>query len=163
NRFRSGGPNYGGGRGKGQKQAVHHSRDLMRLLEHQAKRLLTGFGLRFTEPRLVVSATEVAAVVTELGTPIVLKVQVPCGGRGKTGGVRFAHTAPEAERAASEMLGSKYQGYKASCIGIEPKVAFRRELYAAVTWDCESKVPLALLSTEGGIDIEHSRAGAVQK
>ena len=62
----------------------------MRLLEHQSKKLLSNFGLVFTESTPVGSMGEVRATVGRVGLPVVLKAQTPFGGRRHAGAVKFA-------------------------------------------------------------------------
>lgn len=129
----------------------------MKLLEHQAKKLLTGFGLRFTEARLATSPAEAGKAAAELGMPVVLKAQVPFGGRGKAGAVKFVSGAEDAERAAQELIGHEFRGHTVTCVSIEPRVVFVRELYVGITWDTAAKLPVAILSAAGGIAVEDSR------
>lgn len=126
----------------------------MRLLEHQSKRLLSGFGLSFTEARLADSAPAAAEAAAQLGGQVVLKAQVPFGGRGKAGAVKFASTRDEAQIAAQELLGMEIRGVRVTAVSVEPKLNFERELYAGVTWDTSAKQPVALLSAAGGIHVE---------
>ena len=55
----------------------------MRLLEYQSKKLLSSFGLVFTESTPVNSMGEVRQTVERVGLPVVLKAQTPFGGRGE--------------------------------------------------------------------------------
>ena len=55
----------------------------MRLLEHQSKKLLSNFGLVFTESTPVNSMGAVRATVERIGLPVVLKAQPPFGKRMK--------------------------------------------------------------------------------
>ena len=54
----------------------------MRLLEHQSKKLLSNFGLVFTESTPIDSMGEVRGTIERVGLPAVLKAQTPFGGRG---------------------------------------------------------------------------------
>ncbi len=128
----------------------------MRLLEHQSKKLLSSFGLRFTEAVVVETPAAAAAEVERLRTPVVLKAQVPFGGRGKTGAIKFADTAEQAHCAARELLGMQLRGHQVACISVEPKVTFARELYVATAWDTTARLPVALLSVAGGVEVENS-------
>ncbi len=128
----------------------------MRLLEHQSKKLLSSFSLRFTEPVLVDTAAAAAVEAERLRNPVALKAQVPFGGRGKAGAVKFAETAEQAHGAARELLGMELRGQKVACISVEPKVAFTREFYVGIAWDTTAKLPVALLSVAGGVEVEAS-------
>ncbi|MBI2927098.1 MAG: acetate--CoA ligase family protein [Verrucomicrobia bacterium] len=133
------------------------------MLEHQSKKLLASFDLRFTEAVLVDTTAAAAAEAERAKTPVVLKAQVPFGGRGKAGAVKFAETAEQAHRAASELLGMDLRGQKVACISVEPKVAFAREFYVGIAWDTAAKLPVALLSVAGGVEVEASSSPQLAK
>ncbi|MCZ6677478.1 MAG: succinate--CoA ligase [Candidatus Poribacteria bacterium] len=130
----------------------------MRLLEYQSKKLLSGFGLIFTKPTVVESVQEAQAAVARIGLPAVLKAQVPFGGRGKAGAVKFAETVDAAVTAAKALLGVDLRGTKVNAISIEPKLDFDQALYVGIAWDTVEKSPIALLSLSGGVDVESSPA-----
>jgi len=135
----------------------------MRLLEYQAKRLLATFGLRFTEGRLVDSPAAAAEAVTILGKPAVLKAQVPFGGRGQAGAVKFADDPEQARRAAEELFNLQFRGHKVTSVSVETKVTFVREFYAGITWDTAARLPVAIFSVAGGVTVEDSRGGDLQQ
>lgn len=128
----------------------------MRLLEHQAKKLIAGFGLALTQPGLATSSDAAAEAVRKLGGPCVLKAQVPFGGRGKAGAIRFAETPDDARREAGELFAMKLRGAAVTSVSVEEKLAFAREFYAGVAWDTQAKLPVALLGVAGGVDVERS-------
>ena len=133
----------------------------MRLLEHQSKKLLSNFGLVFTESTPVSSMGEVQAVVERVGLPAVLKAQTPFGGRGNIGAVRFAETVDQAVTAADTLIGMDLRGTTVDVISIEPKLNYERELYVGITWDTVAKLPVALLSLAGGVDVESAQSNQV--
>ena len=133
----------------------------MRLLEHQSKKLLSNFGLVFTEPTPVESMGEVRAVVKRVGLPAVLKAQTPFGGRGNAGAVRFVETVDQAVTAAEVLFGMDLRGTTIEAISIEAKVNYDREFYVGITWDTVAKLPVALLSVAGGVEVESSQSDQV--
>ncbi|HVF10223.1 MAG TPA: ATP-grasp domain-containing protein [Abditibacteriaceae bacterium] len=135
----------------------------MRLLEHQSKELLASFGLNFTQSIVVDSAVAAREAVVQLGSPAVLKAQVPFGGRGKAGAVLFVENDREAEAAARQLLGREVRGVRVEKISIEPKLSFARELYLGATWDTATKLPVALLSAAGGVDVESSQGNIARR
>ncbi len=135
----------------------------MRLLEHQSKNLLSNFGLVFTEPTPVESMGEVRAAVERVGLPAALKAQTPFGGRGNIGAVRFAETVDQAVTAAEVLLGMDVRGTTVEVISIEPKLNYEREFYVGITWDTVAKLPVALLSLAGGVDVESARSDQVAR
>jgi succinyl-CoA synthetase beta subunit/citryl-CoA synthetase large subunit len=128
----------------------------MRLLEHQAKTLIGGFGVSFTGSSLARTPEAAVEIAARIGTSVVLKAQVPFGGRGKVGAVQFAHSPTEVERLARELLGMRIRGETVDCLSVEPKVLFLREYYLGIAWDTSAKLPIALLSDDGGVEVEHA-------
>ena len=135
----------------------------MRLLEHQSKKLLSNFGLVFTESTPVNSMDEVQATVEHVGLPAVLKAQTPFGGRGNAGAVRFAESIDQAVIAANALLGMDLRGTTVEVISIEPKLNYEREFYVGITWDTVAKLPVALLSLAGGVDVESTQSDQVAR
>lgn len=125
----------------------------MRLLEFEAKRLLAKHKIAVPKWELVQSE-----VPYQLDLPVVLKVQIPLDGRGKEGGVVAIQNVEEAQRASVELLGKFFRGYKAKSLLAEEKVDIDREFFMAITYDIVAKLPLAIFSTEGGIDVEELAA-----
>ena len=135
----------------------------MRLLEHQSKKLLSNFGLVFTEPTSVKSMDEVRAVIGRVGLPAVLKAQTPFGGRGNVGAVKFVESVDQAVTAAEVLLGMDVRGTTVEVISIEPKLNYEREFYVGITWDTVAKLPVALLSLAGGVDVEAAQSDQVAR
>jgi succinyl-CoA synthetase beta subunit len=131
--------------------------------EHHAKPLLARAGLRVPRGGVAADPGEAADRARELGGAVVAKAQVPAGGRGKAGAVRFADTPEEAEDAAGELLGMTVAGFPVTAALVEERIELRRELYAAILNDASTRGPLVLFSTEGGIDIEEVHATSPEK
>ena len=138
----------------------------MRLLEHQAKDLLSAYGVPFPERVLcrdrdeVVDAYARLVVRIPVGAGVVLKAQVPSGRRGKGGGIRFAASSEEASRVADELFGMALQGVPVTEVLLEERVAIAAEYYLGVltdtspTWNC----PLVMFSSCGGMEVEELAA-----
>ena len=135
----------------------------MRLLEHQSKKLLSSFGLIFTESTPVKSMDEVRAAIERGGLPVVLKAQTPFGGRGSAGAVKFAETINQAVIAAEALLGMNLRGTTVEVISIEPKPNYDYEFYVGITWDTVAKLPVALLSLAGGVNVEAVQSDRVSR
>jgi len=131
--------------------------------EYHAKRLLADAGLSVPRGGLAGDADEAAARAREIGGAVVVKAQVPAGGRGKAGAVRFADTPEEAADVAAELLGMTVAGFPVERVLVEERIDIRRELYAAVLNDAASQGPLVLFSTEGGIEIEEVHTTSPEK
>jgi succinyl-CoA synthetase beta subunit/citryl-CoA synthetase large subunit len=129
----------------------------MRLLEHQSKTLLARYGLSFTTSRVCTTRDDAEQAARALGgSSVVVKAQVPCGGRGKAGAVVFAESAVEAGAAAERLLAMSVRGHAVRAVSIEAKLAIYREFYVGIAWDTGSRLPVAILSTTGGMDVERS-------
>ena len=101
-----------------------------------------------------VSPEEARTAARELGGEVVVKAQVHIGGRGKAGGIKFAADPEEAEKKAAEILGMDIRGYTVERIYIEEKVDIRGEYYIGITTDRSARLPVMIISSEGGMDIE---------
>lgn len=126
----------------------------MDLLEHQGKDIFRRNGLPVPQGRVVSTPEAAAEAAASFGGPVVLKAQVPVGGRGKAGGIRPAATPSEAEAVASEILGISIGGFPVRRLLVEEAAPSGRELYLAVILDRTRACPTILFSTEGGVDIE---------
>ncbi len=135
----------------------------MNLLEQLGKRLLRDGGIATPEGIAAATPDDCATAATELGSPVVLKSQVPVGKRGKSGGIRFASSTEQARLEAADLLGSIVGGFRVESLLVERCVDISRELYAAVLNDPASKGPLLVFSTDGGMDIEEVNASSPER
>ena len=121
----------------------------MRLLECESKEILNKYQIVTPEGRLVASADHL-----DIKLPVMLKAQVPVGGRGRSGGILEAVTIQEAESKIEQLLSTWVRGYKPSRILMEDKLDIDQEFFMAITYDTVAKSPLAIFSRKGGMDIE---------
>lgn len=134
----------------------------MNFEEHAAKPLLRELDIATPEGRLATSGEQAAAIAGDIG-PCVIKAQVPTGKRGKAGGIKLANDAQEAAAIAGEILGMEIAGHVVEQVLVEQQVPIKHEYYAAVLTNAQSKGPLILFSTEGGMDIEEVAANTPEK
>ncbi len=126
----------------------------MRLYEYEGKEIFKKFGIPIPKGRLVRIWEEARQAATEIGEEAVVKSQILAGGRGKAGGIKIAKTPEDAEKIAREILGMELEGYRVNSLLIEEKLDITNEMYMGVTVDDENGVPTAIVSTEGGVEIE---------
>ncbi|XVH31958.1 ADP-forming succinate--CoA ligase subunit beta [Haloferacaceae archaeon DSL9] len=126
----------------------------MRLHEYQAKEIFADAGIPVPESRLATSVDEVATAVEEIGYPAAIKAQVHVGGRGKAGGIEIVSDVDEAREAAESILGMDLKGYTVTEVLVEQGVDFVNELYVGITMDRGAGKPVAMVSTQGGVNIE---------
>ncbi|HLB29832.1 MAG TPA: ADP-forming succinate--CoA ligase subunit beta [Dehalococcoidia bacterium] len=142
----------------------------MKLHEHQAKELLSRYGIPTPKGQVATTPQEARRIAQELGVPVVLKAQVHAGGRGKGGGIKLAATPQEAEVAAGQILGRPLvtpqtgpEGKPVSKLLVEEQVAAKRELYLGVVIDNALGRPLLMASEAGGVEIEEVAARSPEK
>jgi succinyl-CoA synthetase beta subunit len=126
----------------------------MRFYEFEAKAVARKAGIPTSKGGQATTPDEAARIAAEIGGEVVLKSQVLTGGRMKAGGVQFASTPDEARAHAKQILALEINGQKPRGVLVESKQPVKREYYAAVIFDALAKLPVAIFSDMGGIDIE---------
>jgi succinyl-CoA synthetase beta subunit len=124
------------------------------LYEHQGKDIFRAHGIATPEGVVATTPGEARAAAERFGGRAVVKVQVQIGGRGKGGGIVLAKSPEEAEEAARRMLAEGFRGMPVTRVLCEQLVDIASEFYAAITLDRGAKRYLAMVSSEGGMDIE---------
>ena len=127
---------------------------MLKLLEYEAKEYFKKYGIPTPAGKMVTTSEGAREYTAGLGKPVVIKVQLPIGGRGKAGGVKFADTPDEAAEAAELLLGMTIKDLKVKKLYVEEKVSIVNEIYLGVTVDRRNKKHVILASIEGGMDIE---------
>jgi succinyl-CoA synthetase beta subunit len=126
----------------------------VRLLEWQGRVILEAMGIPVPRGAVASTPAEARAAAQAIGGPVVLKAQVPVGGRGKAGGIRPAQDPAEAERLAREMLGRELKGLRVDQLLVVEAAEVRSEHYLGVTLDRGRRMPVLIYSPSGGVDIE---------
>lgn len=129
----------------------------MIIVEYEAKAWLRARGLPVPDGRIADSAQDARAAAEAIGAPIVIKAQVPTGGRMKAGGIRFADTPEQAEAAARDLLAMEVRGYPVERVLVERRLQIAREFFVGATYDSASRSAVVLTSGDGGIEIESVR------
>jgi succinyl-CoA synthetase beta subunit len=124
------------------------------LYEHQGKELFARQGIPLVEGAVAESAEEVRAIAGRLGGRVAVKAQVQVGGRGKGGGIALVHSAEEAEAEGARILSEGFRGTPVTRVLVERLVDIAEQFYAAITLDRSTGRYLAMVSSEGGMDIE---------
>lgn len=130
----------------------------MDLYEHQGKELFAKHDIPVPHGIVATSAAEAAKANGELGGRSVVKVQVQIGGRGKGGGIKLVSAPDEAAEAARGMLEGGFKDMKVIRVLVEEQLPIKAEFYMAVTLDRTAGDYLAMVSSEGGMDIEEVAA-----
>ena len=141
----------------------------MNIHEYQAKELFQKYNVP-TPGGAVASTPEEAKAAAEAlaGKTIVVKAQIHAGGRGKgvfkngfKGGVHLCDSPDKAADLAKSMLGEVLVTHQTGEAGklvnkvlIAEGVDIKKEYYLAILMDRETKAPVIVASTEGGVNIE---------
>lgn len=125
----------------------------MKLMEVKSRELLSRHGILVPAGKAVSSPDD----IHDIAGPVVVKAQVPVGGRGKAGGIKFAQNIAEARARAAKILGMDIGGYRVQSVLVVEKLDISRELYLSITVDREAGMPILMASADGGMEIEAVR------
>ena len=126
----------------------------MKLLEWQGRVLFEKFGIPIPPGVVAEDAQGARRAAGEIGTPVVLKAQIPVGGRGKAGGIKFAWTPDEAGHIAAELIGREIKGAVVRRLLVVKAADVEGEHYLGITINRARAVPVFIYSPEGGVEIE---------
>ncbi len=122
----------------------------MKLLEYEAKNILQKHGLPIPKGEVIHGAD----FQTGLSYPLVIKAQIPKGGRGKAGGIQIAKNYIEANSKTKELLSKPLLGCDVKTLLIEQALDIQREFYLAIILDRSRQSLVLLAHKDGGVDIE---------
>jgi succinyl-CoA synthetase beta subunit len=126
----------------------------MRLYEYEAADIFHAAGIPVPARAVAATPEETREIAEDLGCPVVLKAQVPAGGRGVAGGVKIAASPVEAHILSGDLLGTDIKGFPVRRLLVSKRVTIQRELYVGITVDGYEGKPAVLVSAEGGMSIE---------
>lgn len=124
----------------------------MDLLEYQAKELFREIGIPILPSCRIDHPRDLKRL--QIPYPVVLKSQVPTGGRGKAGGIRFVENTIDAIAAARSIFSLPILGKYPQVLLAEARYDAEMELYLAVILDYSLARPVLLGSCQGGVNIE---------
>ncbi len=145
----------------------------MNIHEYQAKAVLRAFAAPLANGFPAFTPEEAEEAARKLGGPLwVVKSQIHAGGRGKgrfkeasageKGGVRLAKSVEEVKAFARQMLAATLvtvqtgpHGKQVNRLYIEDGANIDKEFYLSALVDRETSRVAFVLSTEGGVNIEH--------
>jgi succinyl-CoA synthetase beta subunit len=141
----------------------------MNIHEYQAKELFQKYNVPTPGGSVAGTPEEARAAAEALaGKTVVVKAQIHAGGRGKgvfkngfKGGVHLCDSPEKAADLAKSMLGEVLvthqtgeEGKQVNKVLIAEGVDIKKEYYLAILMDRETKAPVIIASTEGGVNIE---------
>lgn len=126
----------------------------MDLYEYQARDLFDKHNVPVLKGVVATSPTQAEQAASKLGGTVVVKAQVKVGGRGKAGGVKLAHSPHEAADAADAILGLNIKGHVVRKVMVAEGADIAEEYYFSILLDRTKRRYMAMLSKEGGVEIE---------
>ena len=142
----------------------------MKIHEYQAKEILRKEGVAVLDGHVARTPEEATKAFEELGGSLaVVKAQIHAGGRGKgtvkddpeQHGVQLVKSAEEAGGVASRLLNKTLvtiqtgaEGKTVNQVFVEAGCGIARELYLGIVLDRAAAMPVLMVSTEGGVEIE---------
>jgi succinyl-CoA synthetase beta subunit len=146
----------------------------MKIHEFQAKQLLRDAQVAVPDSVVARTADEAAEAFEKLGGSFaVVKAQIHAGGRGKGAiktnpqqrGVQLVKSAQEAAQVAGNLLGNELvtiqtgpDGKTVQQVLVEAGCDIDRELYLGIVIDRAQGLPVLMVSSEGGMNIEEVAA-----
>lgn len=142
----------------------------MKIHEYQGKQLFREASVPVLDGHVAKSPEEASEAFEKLGGPIaVVKAQIHAGGRGKgtiaevpeQRGVQLVKSAEEAAAVAKNLLGNRLvtiqtgaEGAVVNQVFVEAGCDIERELYLGIVLDRGVSLPVLMVSSEGGVEIE---------
>lgn len=126
----------------------------MNLLEHEAKTLLKKSLVPTPSGTVITKDTDASS----LTLPVVLKSQVPIGGRGKLGGVKIIENHKDMDGAISRLLSLEIKGHTPNVLLAEEKLAIKTEHYLSLFIDRNTAEIRLMAHKNGGIEVEGNEA-----
>lgn len=124
--------------------------DSLNLYEYMGKEIFRKYGLPVPDGYVVENANE----LKKYEKPVVVKSQILLGGRGKSGGIKFAKSNEELVESTNQLLGSKIRDLTVTKVLVEEMINIKRELYVSITLNRSERVPMLIATTAGGVEIE---------
>lgn len=125
----------------------------MNLLEYEAKQLLSNAGIPVPAGVVVRQDSRIS-----MTAPLVVKSQVPIGGRGKLGGIKIVDSNEDILMAISKLFEHRIKGYLPSSLLLEEKLSIEKELYLALTINRGSSSIQLMAHPQGGVEVESNEA-----
>ncbi|MEM2921244.1 MAG: ATP-grasp domain-containing protein [Candidatus Bathyarchaeia archaeon] len=126
----------------------------MLLYEYVGKELFRRYGIPVPPNRFVENAEQAVEASERLGFPVMLKIQLKRGGRGRLGGIVKVNAAAEVYEVARKLLRFEPWGERPAGILVEKAVEYDRELYLGLALDTMVAKPVLIASASGGVFVE---------
>lgn len=122
----------------------------LKLLEYEGKKIFSKYGISIPKGYVISNSSEVKPI----NEPVIVKAQLLLGGRGKRDLIKQARTVLELRQISKKLLGKIVNNLKVQKILIEERLDIAKEFYVGVFLERDQQVPLIIVSSCGGVDIE---------
>ena len=126
----------------------------MRLHEFEGADIFEKNGIPVPKRGVAETTDGAIKIAEEIGYPVIVKAQVLVGGRGLAGGIKTAADPEGLKESCDKLLRSDIKGMPVETVMIGEMVDVEQELYLGITIDGYSGMPVIVVSTEGGVNIE---------
>jgi len=127
----------------------------LRLYEFEAKRIFDSEDIPIPHQFGVIRTIEdLEKIVNNLNFPLMLKVMVLVGGRGKAGGIKKVEDLNALKQTVIKLFNLRISDYPVESILLEEAIDIQGEIYLGVTTDPISFDVVLIASALGGVDIE---------
>lgn len=130
----------------------------MNLLEHQAKAILAKSSIPIPRGEVITPDT-----IGQVRAPVVLKSQVPIGGRGKLGGVIIVQQQSQVKTVIKQLFNQPIRGYLPQSLLAEEVLSIKRELYISLNINRDLATIELLAHQAGGIEVEEQTTAVFRK
>jgi len=121
----------------------------MKLLEYEAKQLLKDSNIP-----VPIGQTFRIGENAPANFPVVLKSQVPTGGRGKAGGIIVIDTSDQIQPAIDKLFALDIKNFTPKTLLAEEKLSIQQELYLSILIDRATSSVQLIAHSAGGIEVE---------
>jgi succinyl-CoA synthetase beta subunit len=124
----------------------------MKLLEYEAKQILKAFNIPVSTSSLITKGTSQFPA-----TAIVLKSQVPTGGRGKAGGIKVVESIEDLQPTIDQLFKLAIKGFTPQTLLAEEKLSIAKELYISILIDRATSSIQLIAHIDGGVEVEDNK------
>jgi succinyl-CoA synthetase beta subunit len=127
----------------------------LRLYEFEAKRIFDSEDIPIPNQFGVIrKIKDLEKIVNNVNFPLMLKVMVLVGGRGKAGGIKKVKDLNALKQTVNQLFNLKISDYPVESILLEEAIDIQGEIYLGVTTDPISFDVVLMASALGGVNIE---------
>lgn len=130
----------------------------MKLLEYEAKNILSQYKIAVPDSVVVHKNTK-----PDLDLPVVLKSQVPIGGRGKAGGIRIVEPDDAIEKTIDDLFKLDIKGHRPQTLLAEELLDIKHEYYLSILIDRNTSTVQLMAGREGGVEVEENASDSYLK